>query len=82
MREKIIGRTKSGKPIYASHSHPDHENFTAKDHSDASELHKENLFKSFFARGKFEGDETAKLSGGENHSRNQMFKHHELALVN
>ena len=36
---KIIGHTKSGKPIYESFSHPAHKDFTSKDHMEASNLH-------------------------------------------
>ena len=32
---KIIGRTKSGKPIYNKHGHPGHKDFTAADHQAA-----------------------------------------------
>jgi hypothetical protein len=33
---KIIGHTKSGKPIYENANHPEHANFTRRDHSDAA----------------------------------------------
>lgn len=36
---RVIGHTKSGKPIYLSHKHPSHQNFTAEDHRNASSLH-------------------------------------------
>lgn len=36
---KVIGHTKSGKPIYESHDHPSHKEFTAADHEDAYHLH-------------------------------------------
>lgn len=36
---KVIGHTKSGKPIYESHSHPDHANFSKEDHADAAAEH-------------------------------------------
>lgn len=36
---KIIGYTKSNKPIYESHDHPSHKDYSAKDHADASKLH-------------------------------------------
>ena len=35
---RVIGRTKSGKPIYASHSHPSHKDFTSPDHKEAANL--------------------------------------------
>ena len=33
---RIIGTTKSGKPIYDTASHPDHKGFSAQDHKDAA----------------------------------------------
>lgn len=36
---KVIGHTKSGKPIYESHSHEAHKNFSKDDHSDAVAHH-------------------------------------------
>lgn len=36
---KIIGHTRSGKPIYANANHPDHKGFTPKDHYDATKAH-------------------------------------------
>lgn len=36
---KVIGHTKSGKPIYDSANHPNHSNFTAADHFDAYSVH-------------------------------------------
>lgn len=40
---KIIGHTKSGKPIYSDHLHPSHASFTHDDHMDASLAHKKNV---------------------------------------
>lgn len=36
---KVIGHTKSGKPIYDTYSHPEHKHFTAQDHMDANTTH-------------------------------------------
>lgn len=36
---RIIGRTKSGKPIYSSHGHPTHEGFTKMEHNTAANIH-------------------------------------------
>lgn len=36
---KIIGYTKSGKPIYANAKHENHKNFTIAEHNDAIEAH-------------------------------------------
>ncbi len=37
--EKVIGHTKSGKPIYEDHRHPSHKEFSKEDHADAQKLH-------------------------------------------
>lgn len=39
---KIIGHTKSGKPIYDTFHHPGHESFTIEDHKDAVDAHERN----------------------------------------
>lgn len=36
---KIIGHTKSGKPIYDSHGHAAHAGFAKPDHRDAAKMH-------------------------------------------
>ncbi len=36
---KVIGRTKTGKPIYMNHNHPSHGDFNAGDHKDAAKHH-------------------------------------------
>lgn len=36
---KIIGKTKTGKPIYENFDHPSHSNFSKSDHDDASKIH-------------------------------------------
>lgn len=36
---KVIGHTKSGKPIYANSKHESHKDFTEQDHEDAREVH-------------------------------------------
>ena len=36
---KIIGHTSSGKPIYMTHGHPGHGDFTRKEHIEASNAH-------------------------------------------
>ena len=36
---KVIGHTKSGKPIYENANHPAHKNFTMNDHDDARKMH-------------------------------------------
>lgn len=36
---KVIGHTKSGKPIYEKMNTPDYKHFTSTDHREATELH-------------------------------------------
>lgn len=38
---KIVGHTKSGKPIYMSHGHPSHGEFTKAEHNTAANIHRE-----------------------------------------
>lgn len=45
---KIIGKTKTGKPIYDTGEHPAHQTFNAQDHNDAADVH--------YSRSKGEGD--------------------------
>jgi hypothetical protein len=37
---KVIGHTKSGKPIYDSFGHPKHDDFNSVDHKEAGDLHR------------------------------------------
>lgn len=39
----IIGKTESGKPIYDSHDHPAHKDFTEADHADAMKAHSNKM---------------------------------------
>jgi len=38
---KVIGHTKSGKPIYDTHYHETHKHFTQEDHEDAAKLNQD-----------------------------------------
>jgi len=40
---KVIGHTRSGKPIYDSYNHPSHKNFSGTDHREAADLHSEKV---------------------------------------
>ena len=44
---KVIGRTKSGKPIYMNHKHPSHGGFTKDEHFEAADLHQSASNKKF-----------------------------------
>ena len=41
----VIGRTSSGKPVYKSHSHSGHEDFSKQEHSEAAKVHLEKMDK-------------------------------------
>ena len=58
---KIIGHTKSGKPIYMSHKHPSHGDFTKQEHSEAAKLHKSESKKL----GKLLPDDTSTMASVE-----------------
>ena len=52
---RIIGHTKSGKPVYESMKTPEHKHFTVQDHRDATQLHlneSKKYEKTDFKRGK------------------------------
>lgn len=50
---KVIGHTKSGKPIYDSSGHKEHKNFSHQDHTDAAEHH-DKLWEEAKSRGDHE----------------------------
>lgn len=73
---KVIGHTKSGKPIYDSHSHESHKDFSSEDHKDAYQLHDKTK--------KELGSKIQKLREGddrENHSEanklQDQYDHHD-----
>ena len=39
---KIIGHTRSGKPIYDTANHPSHSDFSSKEHYEAGQLNEQN----------------------------------------
>ena len=63
---KIIGRTKSGKPIYASHNHPTHKEFSSSDHRDAVTA---NIKRAVNASGK---EMTIHLNTAQAHDNDQI----------
>lgn len=65
---KVIGTTKSGKPIYDTFSHEGHKDFTSQDHKDAENLHlgeKTKQEKKYFNKDKDYDSEKS-----SNHSEN------------
>lgn len=61
---EIIGKTKSGKPIYDSHDHPAHAGFTEDDHADAMNAHG-NKLKELATEKRKRSMELAKGSAGD-----------------
>lgn len=72
---RVIGRTRSGNPIYDSHGHESHKNFTPEDHRDAIKAHKEEY------EGHKEDFNMYKNSGQVNHpdarEPKAMYEHHK-----
>ena len=64
---KVIGHTKSGKPIYDKSNHPSHRKFDATDHNDAMKLHK-NLAEIAWKDGK-KGTHANHAQQEENHNK-------------
>ena len=40
---KVIGHTKSGKPIYGTASNENHKDFTSEDHNEAAQIHRDKM---------------------------------------
>jgi len=70
---KIIGRTKSGKPIYDKADHPAHKKFTSQDHRDAAGLHHGKA--SWAGAGSSEENKTK-----AKHHREQREKHKDMEM--
>lgn len=70
----IIGRTKTGKPIYGRHSHPAHGTFNKQEHREAAEAHTDLAKKKTTSRAQL---------GVDNPTGKQLAKeidqHHEQA---
>lgn len=58
---KVIGHTRSGKPIYADSNHPEHKTFDAKDHFDSKITHQ----KKALAIGHKYGDKSVAAGRGD-----------------
>lgn len=65
---EIIGKTKSGKPIYDSHDHPSHKNFTKQDHQDAADLHDDAIADAY----------NAPYTKATEKQHNDKIQHHKL----
>jgi hypothetical protein len=75
---KVIGHTKSGKPIYDKAGHAEHKNFTIEDHNDAKKLHDNtaqehfaisNKTKSSSVKSKYQTKGSAHTEQSNKHSR-------------
>lgn len=62
---KVIGHTKSGKPIYQGKSalHVDHKKWSKQDHKDASKIHKKHI--SSIVKNKFDLSRKNKINQTE-----------------
>lgn len=47
---RVIGRTRTGKPIYESHGHESHGSFTPEEHADAWNAHRQAASQAFHQR--------------------------------
>jgi len=43
---KLLGKTKTGKPVYEQLHGRDYPDFSAKDHKDAAQLHEDSYYKT------------------------------------
>lgn len=77
---KIIGHTKSGKPIYDTANHESHSNFTAADHEDAAETNRVLRVKADKAKLKYAGGSTNHntVVAASKHHHQQFLSHIEL----
>ena len=80
---KVIGHTGSGKPIYQSHGHPSHKDFSKQEHGEAAKKHDELSTKyekesdrHYAADRNLKGMEHGEKS---KHHYNQMVLHHKSA---
>ena len=70
---RIIGHTRSGQPIYASHNHPSHHDFTSDEHGDAARHNRREAQKfSDKAAG------TVNEPGIESSQHRKTARHHEI----
>ena len=70
---RVIGRTSSGKPIYSSANHPDHKEFTKKEHFEAQRVH-ENEAMKFLER-----STSSKTPPEYHHFSSEAAKHYHAA---
>lgn len=68
---KIIGHTKSGKPIYMNHSHSSHTSFTEHEHRQAAALHDREGRVSLAEDPSNENKKTAKHWKAEEHHKKE-----------
>lgn len=79
---KVIGHTKSGKPIYDTFSHSSHASFTKQDHRDASALHQKLTMDHIDKHNKAEAasdERKAHLKASSHHS-DQEEAHHNAVV--
>lgn len=74
---KVIGHTKSGKPIYQQHKNEAHRNFTVEDHKDAIKLHREQAQKHFDIVNKTTSSSIKKKNNDDAYGNNEQANRHE-----
>lgn len=67
---EVIGKTKSGKPVYENHKHSDYHNFNKEDHNDAAKLHEKK------AKEHYEKREGVFGRGGDKGQVEKDYDHH------
>lgn len=72
---KIIGHTKSGKPIYDTANHPSHAGFSTADHQDAADLHHTKMKETLASTGKEHYDQLRGEGGSLGNKRRKFDKH-------
>jgi len=74
---RVIGHTKSGKPIYANANHASHKSFTVKDHADAVKAHMKESDKhaKHLSADDIENNDEGELSNKQIHHK-RMVEYH------
>lgn len=72
---KIIGKTRSGKPIYDSHGHSAHKGFSHADHADAAVAHLDKMNQASKHKYKASPDRAKLYQKAYDHHHKQWQKH-------
>lgn len=77
---KVIGHTKSGKPIYEEHNHPEHKDFTVHEHLDAAEIHRKKSRESYDKWQESKNKRAEERGENERHNPSKEEKENEETL--